>query len=67
MTIIAVLVALVATRCAERGAPPGTAARAVMRNVVGGAIAMDVTYGIGTLIGAAGIQPPGCGAGAGRA
>jgi vacuolar iron transporter family protein len=28
---------------------------AVLRNVIGGAIAMGVTYAVGTLIGAAGI------------
>ena len=55
VTIIAVLAALVATGAAS--ATLGRAPRrpAVLRNVIGGAIAMGVTYGIGTLIGAAGI------------
>lgn len=53
VTVVAVLLALVATGTASAAlgkAPPG---RAVLRNVVGGAIAMGVTYGIGSLVGAA--------------
>jgi vacuolar iron transporter family protein len=53
VTVAAVLLALVATGTASAAlgkAPPG---RAVLRNVVGGAIAMGVTYGIGLLVGAA--------------
>ena len=55
VTIIAVLAALMATGAAS--ATLGRAPRrpAVLRNVIGGAIAMGVTYGISTLIGAAGI------------
>jgi vacuolar iron transporter family protein len=55
VTIIAVLAALVATGALS--AAPGRAPLrpAVVRNIVGGAIAMSVTHGIGTLIGAAGI------------
>jgi VIT1/CCC1 family predicted Fe2+/Mn2+ transporter len=55
VTIIAVLAALTVTGAA--GAALGRAPRrpAVLRNVIGGAIAMGVTYGIGSLIGAAGI------------
>jgi vacuolar iron transporter family protein len=55
VTIIAVLAALTVTGAA--GAALGGAPRrpAVLRNVIGGAIAMGVTYGIGSLIGAAGI------------
>lgn len=34
------------------GAPPG---RAVLRNVIGGGLAMAVTYGVGELLGAAGV------------
>jgi VIT1/CCC1 family predicted Fe2+/Mn2+ transporter len=55
VTVVAVLLALVATGAtsARLGkAPPG---RAVLRNVLGGAVAMGVTYGIGSLAGAAGI------------
>ena len=55
VTIIAVLAAPVAT--GAMSAAPGRAPRrpAVVGNIVGGAIAMSVTHGIGTLIGAAGI------------
>ena len=55
VTVIAVLAALVVTGAA--GAALGRAPRgpAVLRNVLGGAIAMGVTYGVGALIGAAGI------------
>ena len=55
VTIIAVLAALTVTGAA--GAALGRAPRrpAVLRNVIGGAVAMGVTYGIGSLIGAAGI------------
>ena len=51
MTILAVLAALAATGAASAalGRP------ALVRNVIGGAIAMGVTYGIGSLIGAAGL------------
>jgi vacuolar iron transporter family protein len=52
VTVAAVLLALVATgwtSAALGKAPPG---RAVFRNVVGGAVAMGVTYGIGSLVGA---------------
>lgn len=53
VTVVAVLLALVVTGTASAAlgkAPPG---RAVLRNVVGGAVAMGVTYGIGALVGAA--------------
>jgi VIT1/CCC1 family predicted Fe2+/Mn2+ transporter len=55
VTVVAVLAALVATGTSSAAlgkAPPG---RAVLRNVVGGAVAMGVTYGIGSLVGATGI------------
>jgi vacuolar iron transporter family protein len=55
VTVVAVLLALVATGATSAAlgkAPPG---RAVLRNVVGGAIAMGVTYGIGSLVGATGL------------
>ena len=55
VTFLAVLAALAGTGAA--GAALGRAPRlpAVLRNVLGGAVAMGVTYGIGSLIGAAGI------------
>jgi len=55
VTVIAVLAALAGTGAA--GAALGRAPRlpAVVRNVLGGAVAMGVTYGIGSLIGASGI------------
>lgn len=52
-TFAAVVVALVVTGSVSArlgGAPAG---RAVLRNVVGGSVAMLVTYGIGTLVGLA--------------
>ena len=55
MTIIAVLAALVATGAASAALGRAPRRPAVVRNVIGGAIAMGVTYGIGTLIAAAGI------------
>ena len=48
----AALVARGAVGAALGRAPRGPA---VLRNVIGGAIAMGVTYAVGTLIGAAGI------------
>ena len=55
MTIIAVLATLVATGAASAALGRTPRRPAVVRNVIGGAIAMSVTYGIGTLIAAAGI------------
>jgi VIT1/CCC1 family predicted Fe2+/Mn2+ transporter len=55
VTAVAVLAALVATGAGGAAlgkAPPG---RAVLRNVIGGAIAMGVTYGVGTIVHAAGV------------
>ncbi|MFG2950206.1 VIT1/CCC1 transporter family protein [Streptomyces adustus] len=54
VTVVSVLAALVLTGWA--GARLGAAApgRAVLRNVVGGAVAMAVTYAVGTLLGVAG-------------
>jgi VIT1/CCC1 family predicted Fe2+/Mn2+ transporter len=52
-TFVAVVVALVVTGSVSArlgGAPAG---RAVLRNVVGGSLAMAITYGIGTLVGLA--------------
>ncbi|MFC4501716.1 MULTISPECIES: VIT1/CCC1 transporter family protein [Streptomyces] len=55
VTVVSVLLALTCTgwTSAHLGsAPPG---RAVLRNVAGGALAMAVTYGVGALLGAAGV------------
>ena len=52
-TVVAVLLALVITGALSArlgGAPPG---RAVVRNVIGGGLALAVTYVIGHLVGAA--------------
>ncbi|MFJ5934983.1 VIT family protein [Streptomyces cinereoruber] len=55
ITVLSVLAALALTgwSSARLGAAPP--ARAVLRNVAGGALAMGVTYGAGTLLGAAGV------------
>jgi hypothetical protein len=50
VTIIAVLAALVATGAASAALGRAPRRPAVVRNVIGGAITMGVTYGIGTLI-----------------
>ncbi len=55
VTFGAVLAALVVTGSASAALGQAPQARAALRNVVGGAIAMGVTYGIGSLIGASGI------------
>ncbi|MFJ6081691.1 VIT family protein [Streptomyces sp. NPDC092369] len=55
VTVVSVLAALVLTGWSSArtgGAEPG---RAVLRNVLGGALAMGVTYAVGTLLGAAGV------------
>jgi len=52
-TFAAVLVALVVTGYVSARLGGAAVARAVVRNVVGGALAMAVTYGIGLLIGGA--------------
>jgi VIT1/CCC1 family predicted Fe2+/Mn2+ transporter len=51
VTVVSVLIALVATGWISArlgGAAPG---RAIVRNVIGGAVAMGVTYFVGTLVG----------------
>ncbi|MFE0704110.1 VIT family protein [Streptomyces sp. NPDC058872] len=55
ITVLSVLAALALTGwwSARLGAAP--AGRAVLRNVCGGALAMAVTYGAGSLLGAAGV------------
>ena len=55
MTILAVLAALVATGAASVALGRAPRGPAVVRNVIGRAIAMGVTYGIGTLVGAGSI------------
>jgi vacuolar iron transporter family protein len=55
VTIIAVLAALAGTGAASAALGRAPRRAAVLRNVVGGAVAMGVTYGIGSLIGASGI------------
>ncbi len=55
VTIIAVLAALVVTGAASAALGRAPRLPAVVRNVLGGAVAMGVTYGIGSLIGASGI------------
>jgi vacuolar iron transporter family protein len=55
VTIVAVLAALVATGAASATLGRAPRGPAVLRNVIGGAIAMGVTYGIGKLIGTTGI------------
>ena len=55
VTFVAVLAALVATGAASAALGRAPRRPAVVRNVIGGAIAMGVTYGIGTLIAATGI------------
>lgn len=55
VTILAVLAALTATGAASAALGQAPRRRAIVRNVIGGAIAMGVTYGIGSLIGASGL------------
>jgi VIT1/CCC1 family predicted Fe2+/Mn2+ transporter len=54
-TFIAVLLALALTGTISARLGGANKSRAVLRVVVGGAIAMAVTFGIGQLLGAAGI------------
>ena len=55
VTFIVVLAALVATGAASATLGRAPRVPAIVRNVLGGALAMGVTYGIGSLAGAAGI------------
>jgi VIT1/CCC1 family predicted Fe2+/Mn2+ transporter len=55
VTFIAVLAALVGTGAASAALGRSPRRPAIVRNVLGGAIAMGVTCGIGSLIGASGI------------
>lgn len=54
-TVFAVLLALVATGAASARLGKAPAGRALVRNVAGGAVAMGVTYGIGSIVGVAGL------------
>ncbi|OBG32338.1 hypothetical protein A5672_25810 [Mycobacterium alsense] len=52
-TVVAVLLALVLTGAVSAGVGGAPRGRAVLRNVVGGGLALAVTYGIGHLVGVA--------------
>jgi VIT1/CCC1 family predicted Fe2+/Mn2+ transporter len=53
VTVVAVLVALVITGAVSAGLGGAPKGRAVVRNVVGGGLALAITYAIGHLVGAA--------------
>ncbi len=55
VTVLSVLAALVFTGWTSARLGAAAPRRAVLRNVVGGALAMGVTYAAGTLLGAAGV------------
>ncbi|MFJ3771593.1 VIT family protein [Streptomyces sp. NPDC090075] len=55
VTVVSVLAALVLTGWASARLGAAAPGRAILRNVVGGALAMGVTYGAGRLLGAVGI------------
>jgi vacuolar iron transporter family protein len=55
VTVVAVLAALVATGSASAALGKAPHLPAVLRNVLGGAVAMGVTYGVGAVIGHAGV------------
>ncbi|MFF4830920.1 VIT family protein [Streptomyces sp. NPDC001315] len=55
VTVGSVLAALVLTGWTSARLGAAAPARAVLRNVAGGAVAMGVTYAVGTLLGAAGV------------
>jgi VIT1/CCC1 family predicted Fe2+/Mn2+ transporter len=55
VTVLVVLACLVATGATGARLGHAPAGRAVVRNVLGGALAMAVTYGIGTAIGTTGL------------
>ena len=52
-TFLAVLIALIVTGLASARFSGASASRAVVRNIVGGSLAMAVTFGIGSLVGMA--------------
>jgi VIT1/CCC1 family predicted Fe2+/Mn2+ transporter len=53
VTVLAVLVALVCTGAVSASLGGAPRARAVLRNVIGGSLALAITYAIGHLVGAA--------------
>lgn len=55
VTVVSVLGALVLTGWSSARLGAADVGRAVLRNVGGGALAMGVTYGVGALLGAAGV------------
>ncbi|MGW1149310.1 VIT1/CCC1 transporter family protein [Streptomyces sp. NPDC002454] len=55
VTVLSVLAALVLTGWASARLGAAAPGRAVARNVGGGALAMGITYGVGSLLGAAGV------------
>ncbi|MEU1406141.1 VIT family protein [Streptomyces sp. NPDC005728] len=55
VTVVSVLAALVLTGWSSARLGAADPRRAMLRNVVGGALAMGVTYGVGSLLGAAGV------------
>ncbi|MFF9766781.1 VIT family protein [Streptomyces sp. NPDC053086] len=55
VTVVSVLAALVVTGWTSARLGAADPKRAVLRNVAGGALAMAVTYGAGSLLGAAGV------------
>ncbi|MGW0765182.1 VIT1/CCC1 transporter family protein [Streptomyces sp. NPDC002676] len=55
VTVVSVLAALVLTGWSSARLGAATPRRAVVRNVMGGALAMGVTYAAGSLLGAAGV------------
>ncbi|MFF0226510.1 VIT family protein [Streptomyces sp. NPDC004629] len=55
VTVVSVLASLVLTGWSSARLGAAAPGRAVLRNVAGGALAMGVTYGVGTLLGAVGI------------
>ena len=55
VTVVSVLAALVLTGWSSARLGAADPKRAVLRNVAGGALAMGVTYGAGSLLGAAGV------------
>jgi VIT1/CCC1 family predicted Fe2+/Mn2+ transporter len=55
VTVVSVLAALVLTGWTSARLGAADPRRAVLRNVVGGALAMGVTYAAGSLLSAAGV------------
>jgi VIT1/CCC1 family predicted Fe2+/Mn2+ transporter len=53
VTVVAVLAALVLTGTVSAGLGGAPKSRAVLRNVIGGGLALSITWAIGHLVGAA--------------